>query len=344
MSRLFLVALMIIGLAFLGCGEQAGEAGSDGGASGGDNGEVVTDNGGADTGGQQGTGETTGGGDVVGFDFETPELAVGQWIEYGADNYPQTVKISVVGTEENQGTDCYWVQFETQGFVGQVLVDPEGMKSAMSDYKEQFGEFAADPAAYIRDNLSDAEGMADLFGSQESMDMSLEFIRAIRMLKFQNQGMVMAIDMAGVPEWLEGMMQDPTFQQQFQQGFTQGFNSEGGQEGLDTIMAELDNMDFSFDETRMDVAGNELECYEFDITHPEGQVKAVLSSELPILPLAYAEASGDGETHYVEVRGYGMSGAQDLLPGAPAQTIQAMMFLQSMEQQMGAMGGAQGMN
>ena len=357
MSRLFLIAMMIIGLAFFGCGEQAEEGGTDGGDTGevveGDGGESVEGDGGETVEGDSGqdTGETVegdDGGDMVavhGFDFETPEMEVGQWIEFGADQMPETVKISVVGTENNQGTECYWVQMEAGDFVGQILVDPEGIEDAMEEYEDQFGEFAADPADYIRENMSDAQGMANMFGNEESMDMALQFVRAIRMVKFQQQGMVMAVDLAGVADWLEGMMSDPTFQDQFQQGFTQGFNAEGGQQGLDTIMSELDNIDFAFQETAVDVAGDRVEGMEFSMQHPEGKIMAVISSELPLVPLAYAEVTGDGETHYIEVRGYGFSGAQDLLPGAPAQTIQAMMFLQGMEQQMGAMGAqGRGMN
>ncbi len=339
MSRLLLIAMMIIGLAFFGCGEQAEEGGNGGGSDGGSTGEVTGDGG--------HTGETGGHGggsvaSVQGFDFETADLEVGQWIEFGADNLPQTVKISVVGTEMNQGTECFWVQISADDFVGQILVDAEGLESAMADYKDQFGEFAADPAAYIRENMSDATGMANMFGNEESMSMAIEFVRAIRMVKFEQQGMVMAVDLAGVADWLEDMMRDPSFQEQFQQGFAQGFNAEGGQEGLDTIMSELDNIDFTFQETDVDVAGDRMSGLEFGIAHPEGRVSVILTSELPILPLAYAEISGDGENHYVEVRGYGFSGAQNLLPGAPAQTIQAMMFLQGMEQQMGAMGAQQG--
>jgi len=334
MSRLFLLAMMIIGLGLFGCGEQAGEAGNGEADGDADGGEVIEDNGG-DTGdsGQSGT--------DGGFDFSTPELAVGQWIEFGADQMSQTVTISVVDSETNQGTECYWVQISTEGFVGQVLVDPEGLEEAMAGYEEQFGEFSADPAAYIRGNMADASGMANMFGNEESMEMALQFIRSIRMVKFENQDMVMAIDLVGVPEWLEGMIQDPAFQEQFQQGFVQGFNAEGGQQGLNTIMEELDSIDFDFRETDAEVAGNRIEGMEMSMVHPEGTISVMLSSELPIIPLAYAEVSDAGENHFVEVRGYGFSGAENLLPGPPAQTIQAMMFLQGMEQQMGSMG-AQG--
>ncbi len=345
MSRLFLVLAMIIGLAFLGCGEQADEAvnGVDG-----DNGDVVTDGNGDDSTDDDADGHDTDDAHdddiaaISGFDLDTPDMAVGQWIEYGADNMPETLTLSVVGSEMNQGTECYWVQISVTGFVAQMLIDADGMDEAMEDYEDQFGTFAADPAAYIRENMSDASGMADMFGNEENMEMALEFISAIRIVKFEQQGMIMAIDLIGVPEFLEEVMEDPAFQEQFEQGFEQGFNADGGQEGLDEIMAELDNLQFSMNETTMDVAGNSVDGVEFSVVHPEGQAEAVLSSELPLVPIAYAEVTGDGETHFIEVIGYGFSGAEDLLPGEPAQTLQAMMFLEGMMSQMGDMGSDQG--
>ncbi|MCD4701330.1 MAG: hypothetical protein K8S24_05665 [Candidatus Aegiribacteria sp.] len=339
MSRLFFIAAMIIGLAFFGCGEQADEAGN---GDDGDNGEVIEAGNGDDS-DEAGNGEDDSDdqeiASISGFDLDSPDLAVGQWIEYSADDMSETLTISVIGTEMNQGTECYWVQISVTDFVGQILVDAEGIDNAMEGYEEQFGTFAADPAEYIRENMSDAGGMADLFGNEENMDMALEFISAIRIVKFEQQGMIMAIDMVGVPEFLEEMMDDPAFQDQFTEGFAQGFNAEGGQAGLDEMLTELDNMHFGITETSVDVAGNRVEGIEFSIAHPEGEIEAVISSELPIVPLAYAKVSGDGETHLIEVRGYGFSGAEDLLPGTPAQTIQAMMFLQGMQSQMGAMGG-----
>ena len=342
MSRLFLVLAMIIGLAFFGCGEQADEAGN---GVDGDNGEVVTDGNGDDS-GDAGNDDITaddsgdqGASSLDGFNLNSPDMAVGQWIEYGADDMPETLTLSVVGTEMNQGTECFWVQISVSGFVAQMLIDAGGMEEAMEGYEDQFGDFAADPAAYIRENMSDATGMADMFGSEDNMDMALEFISAIRIVKFEQQGMIMAIDLIGVPEFLEERMEDPAFQEQFQQGFEQGFNADGGQEGLDEIMAELDNLQFSISETTVDVAGNRIEGIEFSVVHPEGQAEAVISSELPLVPIAYASVTGDGETHFIEVKGYGFSGAEDLLPGEPAQTLQAMMFLEGMMSQMGDMGG-----
>jgi hypothetical protein len=343
MSKLLFLVVMIISLAIFGCGEQADDAGSDNG----DNGDVIDDaahDGGnddahdADDDHGDATDDDDHGTMVSGLDLDTPEMAVGQWIEYGADQMRETVTISVVGTEMNQGDECYWVQINADDFVGQVLVDAEGIEAAMEDGQAKFGEFAANPEAYIRENMPDASGMADMFGDQENMEMALEFISALRMVKFEQQGMVMAIDLDGVPEFLEEMMDDPSFQDQFEQGFAQGFNAEGGQEGLDTIMEELDRMEFSIVETDADVAGTHVSGIEFSIVHPEGEISVFLTSELPLIPLAYAEVTGDGETHSIEVRGFGFSGAENLLPGEPAQTIQAMMFLQGMQQQMGAMG------
>jgi hypothetical protein len=337
MSKLLFIVVMIVGLAFFGCGEQADQA-----DNGGDNGGTVADSNGDDAHGDDGDHEVV---SIEGFDMDTPEMAVGQWIEYNADNITETVTISVVGTETNQGTECYWVQISAPDFIGQVLVDPEGMNIAMGDYKEQFGTFTADPAAYLRENMSDTGGMAEMFGSEENMGTAIELISAVRMIKIEQQGTVMAIDLAGVPEFLEGMMDDPAFKEQFQQGFAQGFEAESGQEGLDEIMSELDKMEFGMTETDVDVAGNTLHGMEFTIVHPEGEAEVIFSSELPLLPIAYAKVTGDGETHFVEVKGYGFSGAENLLPGEPAQTIQAMMFLQGMQSQMGAMGGqGRGMN
>ncbi len=341
------MVVMIIGLAFFGCGEQADEAGN--GDT--DGGEVISD-GNGDVSGEtpidadviDGDDDTPDGGSSVisDIDFDTPEMAVGQWIEYGADDFDETLTISVVDTEVNQGTECYWVQISVSDFVGQLLVDPQGLENASQGYEEQFGTFVADPAAYIRENMSDAAGMADMFGNEENMAMALEFIKAIRIVKFEQQGMVMAIDLAGVPEFLEEMMDDPAFTEQFQEGFSQGFDADGGQDNLDEIMAELDDMQFGMNTTDIDVAGSSIQGMEFTIEHPKGEAEVVISSELPLIPLAFAEVVSfdEGESHFIEVRGYGFSGAENLLPGEAAQTIPAMMFLQGMQQQMGGMGDA----
>lgn len=329
MMRLLFVLVMIIGLAFSGCGEQP-EADGGGDSEGGDTGEVA----GGDDAGDEGGSEAA----SAILDLETPELAVGQWIEYGADDIQQTLIISVVATEENQGTECYWVQLSTDDFTAQILVDPIGLDVAFEGYEEKFGEFMVDPAAYISENMSDATGMADMFGNDESMNMALDFIRAIRMVKFEQQGMVMAIDLAGVPDFLEGMMDDPAFKEQFQQGFAEGFSEEGGPEGLDEVLSELDNMDFDMTETEVNAGGQTVKGMEFSIFHPKGELVAVISSELPLVPLAYASVVSleDDESHFIQVRGFGFEGAENLLPGEPTQTIPAMMFLQGMDQQMGA--------
>jgi len=329
---------MIIGMILSGCGEQPGTA-DEGDSQGADTGEVATDETGDIDSGDSETDdrdEIAAGSAIL--DLETPELAIGQWIEYGADDIQETVTLSVVATEQNQGTECYWVQVSGADFVAQVLVDPSGLDVALEGYEETLDEFIADPAAYIRENMSDADGMADLFGNEESMDMALDFIRAIRMIKFDQQGMIMAIDLQGVPEFLEEMMDDPSFTDQFQQGFAEGFSEEGGQEGLNEFLTELDNMEFGAAETVVEAGGQTVTGLEFSIIHPEGEIVAVISSELPLIPLAYAGVVGfeDNESHSIQVRGFGFDGAENLMPGEPAQVIPAMMFLQGMTQQMGA--------
>ncbi len=340
MTKLLFVLIMIIGLALSGCGEQPGTA-DEGDSEGTDAGEVTADESGDR---EAGDSEVSGAVSAI-LDLETPELAVGQWIEYGADDIQETITLSVVATEQNRGTECYWVQLSSDDFVAQILVDPSGLNVALEGYEETLDEFMADPAAYIRENMADAEGMADMFGNEESMDMALDFISAIRMIKFDQQGMIMAIDLEGVPEFLEGMMDDPSFKDQFQQGFAEGFSEEGGEEGLNEFLAELDNMEFAAVETEVEAGGQTVKGMEFSIIHPDGELVAVISSELPLIPLAYASVEGfeDNESHSVQVRGFGFEGAENLLPGEPAQVIPAMMFLQGMTQQMGA-GAPQGVD
>jgi len=322
---------MIMMFALSGCGQQPDE-GTTGDA---DSTAVEGDGTGVDQGGDDHGTPAEGA-----FRFETPDLAVGQWIEYGVDTLPETVKIAVVGTEINQGTECFWIQFSGADFVAQILVDPSGLEIAVEDYQRQLDVFFADPAAYIREHMGDSEQMAAMLGNEENMQMAVEFLKALRMVKFdQGGGVIMAIDLAGVPEFLEQQMADPAFQESFQQGFMQGFDAQQGQEGLDELMGELDSMEFAFEETTVDAGGSRVDGVEFSITHPQAQISAVLSNELPIVPLAYATVSAveENETHTVQVRGFGMTGAENLLPGEPAQTIPAMMFLQGMTQQMGAM-------
>jgi len=354
MSKILFILVMIMGLAVFGCGEQPDQS-ADTAADSGDAGVDADSH-------ESGSGDTEDSGDrtearvvdedssdrrgdrtaVAGtFDLSTPELSVGQWIEFGADDLRETVTISVVGTEVNQGDECLWVQLSGPDFVAQILMDPSGLDIAMEGYQEQMDVFFADPAAYIRDNMADAEGMAGMMSNEDGMEMALEFVKAIRMVKFDQGGMAMAIDMTGVPEFLEEMMSDPSFQDTFQEGFMQGFNEEQGQEGLDEIMTELDNMDFAFEAASVEAGGSQVEGIEFSLNHPDVEVTVVFSSELPIIPLAYASffSAEDNESHTVEVRGFGFSGAENLMPGEPAQVIPAMMFLQGMTQQMGAQEG-----
>ena len=60
-----------------------------------------------------------------------------------------------MATEQNEGTECYWVQLSGADFVAQILIDPSGLKLALEGYEEILDEFIADPAAYIRQNMAD---------------------------------------------------------------------------------------------------------------------------------------------------------------------------------------------
>ncbi len=354
MTRLMLVIVLALALALFGCGEQGQPEpgpGDDG------NGEVTGDD--AGTGGEtdgDGGGEADGdaGGDeearpddrdITGLAIESPRLEVGQWIEYGVDEMMETLTISVVDSEMKDGVECLWVQMSAEGFVAQILIDPTGLDTAMEGYQVQFNEFMADPAEFIRENMGDTGSMANMFSNEEGMQMALEFLRAIKTVKFEQNGMVTAIDMAGVADFVEEMAADPAFQEQFNQGFAQGFEGEGGPEAMADVLAELDRMEFEFGTTEMVTAGAPIEAVEFSVEHPDGGIEVALSGDLPIIPLAYAEAfsAEDNETHYVEVRGFGFEGAENMMPGEPDQTVPAMMFLQGMQSQMqGGMGAGQG--
>ena len=110
MSRFLMILVLVLGLAVFGCGEQASDANGDG-----DQTEDVT----SDTGDTGDTGDTSDTGDVpVGLssdiDFQCPELAVGQWVEYGVSDETGKAIISVVAEEEFDGVNCLWVQIEVE--------------------------------------------------------------------------------------------------------------------------------------------------------------------------------------------------------------------------------------
>jgi len=267
------------------------------------------------------------------IDFQCPELAVGQWVEYGVSDDTGTAVISVVAEEEFDGVNCLWVQIEVEDFVAQVLIDPVGIASAWVGYEGQLSEFVADPATYIREQLDASDDMAQMFMNEDNIDNAMDFISALKIIKFDNEGMVMALDLTGVPELIEPYMSDPDI-------FTQGFDvPESDQPDMEEFLSELDNIDFGTEELVYTVAGNSIDAWQFSMVHPEGEISFVLSSELPIIPVAYISFADTGDADnsgYIEVVGYGFDGAINKL-GEPVQVLDASMFLQGMLAQAEAM-------
>ncbi|MBD3370791.1 hypothetical protein GF402_10575 [Candidatus Fermentibacteria bacterium] len=315
MSRLYLVLVLVLGLFLFGCGEQPEQ-----GAGG-----EVTESG---EGGPSG-GELSGGGGGIGLD--APELEVGQWITYGVDDEPQEATFGVLSSETFEGTECLWIQIDWGESAAQMLVDPAVLSEAFDSYSMVAETFLEDPAQYIRDNMGEAGDVSAMFTSEENMENALEFIGAFKMIRVdQGGGQILALDLSGVPDALEEMMEDPAFSQSFEQGFQSGMVE--GEADIDEIMAELDRIDFGWDPTEVDVQGTSVSGYEFTMIHPDGGVEVVISDELPVIPLAHAKFTDtqSGEEHVLEVRGFGFDGVEDKLPGEAVQTMDAAMFLQMM--------------
>jgi hypothetical protein len=330
MYRFMAILGLVFAVVLFGCGEPAQEAGSGTHGSGdvtdNDSGDVdVEDTGDIDT-GDSGTALT---GD---FDFETPDLAVGQWVTYGVSDETGTVTLSVVGEENFEGADCLWLQLEGDDFVAQVLVDPAGLETAMAGYQDEFGRFLADPADYLRTQVGSGD-MGSMLMNEENIDKSMSFIRALKMVKFDNDGMVMALDLTGVADMLEPYLSDPGM-------LESGLGiPETGQPDMEEFIAELDNITFSSGETVIMIAGNSLDAWQFSMSHPEGEIVFTLSDDIPILPIASISVAGNnqGESGSLLVTDFGFSGAVSRL-GDPVQVIDASLFLQ------GALAQAEAMN
>lgn len=337
---------MALALVMFGCGQQQGAEGEpeDGGeavegeTAEGETGEEDTDEG-QD---EEGDATATGGG-VVGEVFASPELEVGQWISYGVDEEPDEMTIGVLSEEEFEGTSCLWLQMGAPDGVVQILVDPVALNQAMGSYTGEAEAFFGDPAAYIETNMAGGD-MTQMFTDTEHQQKMLDLIGAMKMLRIdQGGGNILALDLSGVPEAIAPFMEDESFQEQFQAGM-----AEGDAPDMEQVMTELDRMSFEMGEADVEVAGETLAGTRFYVSHPDGEAEVIFSSELPIIPLAYArvKSNEDGEEHYIEVRGFGTDGVEDLLPGEAMQTMDAAMFIQMAASQAGQMqqmqqGGAQ---
>ena len=328
MFRTLFVLLGALSISLLGCGEKpAAEEGGEGGSSG-----------------DAGAGQEAGAGQAVELVLETPELEVGQWISYGVDAEPGVVTISAVAEETFQGADCAWIQVEVPGeqqAVFQILVDPEIIASSMEGYTGMMNEIIEDPAAWV-DQYQDTRSMLT---DPEGIERMISFLSALKMVKLDQGGQLMAFDLSGVPAVFQSLVQDHSFIAQMESGMD--MNAQAGQ--MDSLRTMMEESEFSIEQGTVAVGGSTVHCTTFSMDHEKGRIEISFSTELPILPLARATftSTEEGETHVLEVRDFGMDGAENLLPGAPVQTIDAAQFLQMMmaqaqsQPQMQAPGGMQ---
>lgn len=341
MRRIALILLMALAIVLFGCGQEQGGEGEPGEAGEAVEGETQE---GEETGETEEGGETAGGEmqEVANEIFASPQLEVGQWITYGVDQETEELTIGVLSEEDFEGTPCLWIQFSTPEGAAQLLVDPVALSDAMGSYTGEAAVFFDDPAAYISENMPEGD-MSTMFTDAENQQKMLDFIGALKMLRIdQGGGNILALDLSGVPEALAPFMEDSAMQEQLQAGMGPGQAAD-----MQEVMATLEEMSFEAGETEVEVAGEMLAGNRFFVSHPEGEAEIVFSAELPILPLAYARVMNveDGEEHYIEVRGFGTDGVEDLLPGEPVQTMDAAMFIQMAASQAGQMqqqGGAGG--
>jgi hypothetical protein len=316
MTKITMILAVLLAVFSFGCadqGEPAGGAVEDGG-----NGEAVENN---------GVGESNGSGEAVSFEIAPPE--VGQWIAYGVDGGEGEVKLSIVAEEDYQGVSCLWYQIEAGNeAVAQVLVDTDVLDELVGISGVYMEEFIADPAAYIQENIPEGGSFLE---NDEAMENMMLALNAIKQVKVIQESQLVLIDMAGVPELVEQMItENPDMIEQ-----NMDFNPSEDPEYQEFI-TELEGAEFGMEE--VEVEG--LNCYQYTASHPEkGSIVAVVSTELPIVPLMEASVlPNDPEENggRIYVTGFGFDGAENLMNGEPDQTIPLAMMLQGFASQMQA--------
>jgi hypothetical protein len=183
--------------------------------------------------------------------------------------------------------------------------------------------------------------------SEENIQNFMDFLRAVKMVKVSENGTVMAYDLTNVPATLEPVLQDSAFLAQIQAGVQMNVEGADNQAMADSLAAKIAQYEFDAENAEMEIAGTSMNGARFTVVGPDADVEIFFSSDLPILPFGYARARNveTGEEHTVTVRGFGTEGAVDLMPGAPAQTVDIapmiqmlVMQMQSQMQQAGAQG------
>ncbi len=313
MTKITMMLAVLLAIFAFGCAEQVDPAPADENGETGENGEAI------ETSEDSGTDEVS-----IDFEFTAPE--VGQWIAYSVDGEDGEFKLSIVAEEDYAGAACLWYQIEMDGeALAQVLVDPVVVEELVGLSGEYMEEFIADPAAYIRENMPED---GSFMGNEDAMENMMLSLSAIKQVKVLDGTQLMLLDLAGVPELVEQMIADnPEMLEESMQ--IDADNSE-----MEEFLAELEDAEFSMEEVEVDG----LNCVEYTMTHAEeGSIVAVISMELPILPLMEAEVipnDPEDEGGLVYVTGFGFDGAVNLITQAPDQTIPVAMMLQGMVSQM----------
>ena len=313
MTKITVMLAVLLAVFAFGCAGQGDPAPVDGNGETTENGEAI------EAGNDSSSDEVS-----VSYEFTAPE--VGQWIAYSVDGAEGGFKLSIVAEEDYQGGPCLWYQIEIDGeAVAQVLVDPSIVEELVAVSGVYMDEFIADPAAYIRDNLPED---GSFMNNEDAVENMMLFLRAIKQVKLMQGEQLMLLDMAGVPELVEQMIADnPEMLEQSMQ-----FDAEDSE--LEEFMTKLENAEFSMEE----IEDNGLDCIQYTMSHPEeGSMVAIISMELPILPIMQASAvpnDPEDEGGMISVTGFGYDGAENLMTQAPDQTMPVAMMLQGMASQM----------
>ncbi len=315
MIKITMMLAVLLAVFAFGCADQGNPEPADGTVEDGGNGEAVENNDGSESNGS-----------AVSFEMAVPE--VGQWIAYGVDGEDSEVKLSIVAEEDYEGASCLWYQVEADGeAVAQVLVDTAVLGELIDVSNVYMEEFVADPVAYIEEYMPED---GSFMSNEESMENMMLGLNAIKQIKIMQESQLMLIDMAGVPELVEQMIdENPEMIEQ-----NTDFDPEDPE--YQDFLAELEEAEFSMEE--VEVEG--LNCYQYTATHPEkGSIVAVISTELPIVPIMEASVLPTDpaeEGGRVYVTGFGFDGAENLMTGEPDQTIPLAMMLQGFASQMQA--------
>ncbi|MBN1434401.1 hypothetical protein JW921_06535 [Candidatus Fermentibacterales bacterium] len=347
-----LVVVFLMALA--GCGEQPARTGGDpaeGGERPGDVGEEPGRDVGEEPGeDREGPGDdetpVAAGDEPLDFDFETAEPEVGQWVTYGVDDQAGGATISIVGAEVFDGHECLWYQFDIPGEVTfKLLADFSQLAEAAEDFEEIWEDFAGDPETYIREMIETggADWASGMMTSEDALESSAAFLRGLKTVIVEEGGVLVAYDLSGVADVLEPVMENPEMFSSMA-GMSGMQMGSAGQPAVDTqeILEVLDDLEMSASPVNWQIGSQTVGGFQWRMEYaPEGvELEVVFSNELPILPLAYAKVTQDGESHLLEVRDFGFSGARDALPGQPARTIDVAQMLEGFVQmaQSGAMG------